>query len=376
MNIESLLSRINLYTELVFDSGFRRDVHDFIQSIQQGQNQNLVFMKDLSQKIRTRLEEFENQGLNEDLKILLRDNKPFTELPTLTELEELDSDNEIEGNPYFSKFNQILNRLLKGIDNNKNEIDSVKDIFAKYTDNDSIETDENKKALVSLIFKDLKSTGSLKEFSQVLNRWNRTLLIYHSLLSSESPEEISLVEIQNGSIDVIFNIDFDIAIDLTELITKGLKVYGAYLLYKSKTAKEIIASYMGNKKLLKQEQEREKLMLENIKESIESMILEQHKERLKTDKKIDKTSIPVKVKDVGTVVTDHIVKGNEVKLLTPPPVQETEEDQDEEETVDISAELRQESAIVRDRFKKLSEKDKQLLLDKYTIKDEETEEKK
>jgi hypothetical protein len=376
MNIESLITRINLFTELVFDSGFRRDVHDYIQSIQQGQNQNLVFMKELSQKIRIQLEEFENQGLNDDLNILLRDNTPFTELPTLSELEDLDSDNEIEGNPYFSKFNQILNELLKGIDNNKNEIDNVKGVFEKYTDNAEIETDEDKKALVSLIFKDLKSTGSLKEFSQVLNRWNRTLLIYHSLLSSESPEEITLVEIQNGSIDVIFNIDFDIAIDLTELITKGLKVYGAYLLYKSKTAKEIIASYMGNKKLLKQEEEREKLMLENIKESIESVILEQHKQRLKTDKKIDKTSIPVKVKDVSTVVTDHIVKGNELKLLTPPPIEETEEGQDEEEAFDISAELRKESAFVRDRFKKLNAKDKQLLLDKYTIKDEETEEKK
>ena len=62
--------------------------------------------------------------------------------------------------------------------------------------------------------------------------------------------ENSLVEIQNGSIDVIFNIDLDVAIDLTEIIKTGLKVYGAYLLYKTKLGKEMISSFMGNKKLI------------------------------------------------------------------------------------------------------------------------------
>ena len=189
------------------------------------------------------------------------------------------------------------------------------------------------------------------------------LLVYHTLLTSESPDEISLVEIQNGSIDVIFNIDFDIALDLTELIKIGLKVYGAYLLYKSKTAKEIILSYMGNAKLIKQEKEREKLMLENIKESIYQKALEQHKERIKIDKNIEKTSIEVKLEEVSSVITDHIIKGNELRLLTAP------EDLEEDE-VDLGIELREETAIVRERFKKLEPSEKQFLLEKYAIKEE------
>lgn len=361
MNIESLISKIELFDALIIKSGFKRDVNDYIQSIQQGQNQNLVFMKDLSLKVKSKLIECENYGLESELNSVLRDSKPFTALDTIAKLEELDSNTEIDGNSYYTKFNEVLTHLIQNLDKNKTELDSVLKIFQKYV---SVEKEfENEQAVVSLIFKDLKSTGSLKEFSKVLNRWNRMLLVYHTLLTSESPDEISLVEIQNGSIDVIFNIDFDIALDLTELIKIGLKVYGAYLLYKSKTAKEIILSYMGNAKLIKQEKEREKLMLENIKESIYQKALEQHKERIKIDKNIEKTSIEVKLEEVSSVITDHIIKGNELRLLTAP------EDLEEDE-VDLGIELRKETAIVRERFKKLEPSEKQFLLEKYAIKEE------
>lgn len=144
----------------------------------------------------------------------------------------------------------------------------IQAVFSKYSNVETELESEDDQAIVSLVFKDLNTTTSLKEFSKALNQWNRTLIIYHTLLMSESPGEIDLVEIQNGSIDVIFNFDFDISIDLIELIKTGLKVYAAYLLYKSKTAREIIDSYMGNKRLIQMENERENLMLDNIKESI------------------------------------------------------------------------------------------------------------
>jgi hypothetical protein len=362
MNIESLVSKIELFESLIVKSGFKRDINDYLQSIQQGQNQNLVFMKDLSQKVKNKLIECENFGLESELNSVLRDSKPFTSLDTIIKLEDLDNNTEIVGNNYFSKFSQILTQLIQNIDKNKAELDSVLKIFQKYVSIEKEYEFENEQAVVSLIFKDLKSTGSLKEFSKVLNRWNRMLLVYHTLLTSESPDEISLVEIQNGSIDVIFNIDFDIAVDLTELLKIGLKVYGAYLLYKSKTAKEIILSYMGNAKLIKQEKEREKLMLENIKDSIYQKALEQHKERLKADNNIEKTSIEVKLEEISSVITDHIIKGNELRLLTAP---------ENLEDADLGIELREETAIVRERFKKLEPEEKQFLLEKYTIKEEE-----
>lgn len=366
MNVESLLNKIKIFKELVIDSGFKRDVMDYKQSITQAQNQNLVFMKGLSENIKSNLILFENNSLDSELNGVLRENEPFTSLNTIEEIEDLNLDKEINGQQYYQKFHPILVSLQKEIQSNESELNKVKTTFDKYVSEEDEYENEGEQAVMSLIFKDLKSTGSLKEFSKVLVRWNRTLLIYHTLLKQDSPKEISLLEIQNGSIDVIFNIDFDIAIDLTELIKRGLTVYGAYLTYKSKTAKEIIASYMGNKKLIATETEREKLMLDNIKESIKQLALEQHKENLKSDSPPLKTGATKKADEVAKVITDHIVKGNEVKLLTPP---ETEE----ENEPDISSELRTETATVRERWKKLDEKEKQLLLDKYTIKEEEKE---
>ncbi len=369
MNIESLLNKIKIFNELVIDSGFKRDVTDYRQSIGQSQNQNLVFMKGLSDNIKTNLINFENNSLENELNGVLRDNEPFTSQNTLEELNEIDEDKEIDGPQYFQKFNTILNKLQKSITANETELNTVKTTFDSYVSEQIDYEADEEQAVMSLVFKDLKSTGSLKEFSKVLHRWNRTLLIYHTLLKQESPKDISLVEIQNGSIDVIFNIDFDVAIDLAELIKTGLKVYGAYLLYKSKTAKEIISSYMGNKKLIESEKEREKLMLDNIKDSIKQQALEKHKEYLKLDAPPSKTGAIKKADEIAKVITDHIVKGNEVKLLTPPePTEEGEQD--------LSTELRAETSIVRERWKKLDGKEQKLLLDKYTIKEEDEKEEK
>lgn len=365
MNIESLLNKIKIFKELVVDSGFKRDVADYRQSIGQPQNQNLVFMKNLSQNIKSNLIDFENNSLDSELHSVLRDNEPFTTLNTLEELEELDNDKEIDGQKYLQKFSVILTQLQKSITANETELNTVKSTFDKYVSDQNEYDTEGEQAVMSLIFKDLESTGSIKEFARVLQRWNRTLLTYHTLLKSESPKEISLVEIQNGSIDVIFNIDFDVAVDLTELIKTGLKVYGAYLLYKSKKAREIIDSYMGNTKLIEMEVEREKLMLDNIKGSIKQKAIEQHKQRLSEDKNISKTSATKKADEVAKVITDHIIKGNEIKLLTPPEIDEELEDEK-----DLGSELREETAIVRERYKKLNVEEKQLLLEKYTIKEE------
>jgi len=366
MNVESLLNKIKIFKELVIESGFKRDVMDYTQSITRAQNQNLVFMKGLSESIKSNLIYFENNSLNNELNGVLRENEPFTSLNTLEEIEDLNSNKEINGPQYYQKFHPILVSLQEEIQSNESELDKVKTTFDKYVSEDDEYGSDKEQAVMSLIFKDLKSTRGLKEFSKVLHRWNRTLLIYHTLLKQDSPKEISLVEIQNGSIDVIFNVDFDVAIDLTELIKRGLTVYGAYLTYKSKTAKEIIASYMGNKKLIATEEEREKLMLDNIKESIKELALEQHKENLKSESPPLKTGVTKKTDEVAKVITDHIIKGNEVKLLTPLEPKEKDEQ-------DISSELRTETAIVRERWKELDEKEKQLLLDKYTIKNEEDE---
>jgi len=83
MNIESLLNKIKLFEELVIESGFKRDVTDYQQSIGQSQNQNLSFMKERSEEIKSNLKFFDDNSLDSELKIVLRENKPFTSLNTL-----------------------------------------------------------------------------------------------------------------------------------------------------------------------------------------------------------------------------------------------------------------------------------------------------
>lgn len=370
MNIESILEKSALFNDLVIESGLKRDITDYHQSIQPAQNRNLVFMKGLSNKLINSLSIVENNSLANELKIILKSTVPFTDSHSKEALEELDKNREVDANTYFTQFNQILTKLVQEITANENEINEIEKIFSNYiTDTDS-DTTDIQQALVSLIFKDLKSTGTLKEFSKVLNRWSRGLLVYHTLLKSESPNEISLVEIQNGSIDVILNLDVDIAIDLTDLIKVALQSYAAYLIYKSKTAKEIIASYLGNKKLISMEEEREKLMLENIKDSIKEKISEQHKSNLEQDNNIDKTAIAKRIEEVSSLIIDHIIKGNEIKLLSKIEDEKSKDSEDENEVpLDLRIELREASSIVRDRFKNLDQEDKQVLLEKYTLQD-------
>lgn len=365
MNIESILSKIKLFEELVIDSGLKRDLQDYTDAIAQSQNRNLIFMKDISEKVKKYFLAIENNSLASELNHILKDSEPFTSLDIINQIDKINNDPVLTAEEYFQEFYALLEKLNSRIGENLNEIKIAEKIFIKYVSSDNLNEEQTEQALVSLVFKDLQSTGSLKEFSKALNRWNRTLLIYHTLLKSKSPEEISLVEIQNGSIDVIFNIDFDIAIDLTELITFGLKAYGAYLLLKSKVAKEFLSTYIGNKKLLKLEEDREILMLDNIKESIKTKALEQHKRKLKEDKDIEKAGVEKKIDEISKVITDHIIKGNEIKLLNA--YEEVTENGEEK----ISVVLREETAIVRERFKQLDDANKQLLLDKFTIKDEE-----
>lgn len=371
MNIESLLNKANLFEYLVIKSGFKRDVADYFASIQQSQNQNLVYMKDLSEKIKRSFLIFENNSLDSELFYVLKDTIPFTSQDIVSELDKIDFDNEIEASEYYDKFYTILNKLLIAVTENEEEIETLKLLLNKYSVVEDEDYVEEGNALVSIIFKDLQSTGTIKEFTKSLNKWNRALLIYYTLLKSDSPKEIDLVEIQNGSIDVVCNIDFNVSIDLTKVIIAGLSAYGAYLSYKSKLAKEIIASYLGNKKLIATEKERDKLMLLNIQEVVKTKIAEQHKENLKNDREINKEGVDKKIEEVSKVITEHIIKGNEVKLLT---FSSNEEESDEmESNEELSNKLRENTSVVKERFNLLESKDKQLLIDTYIIKEDDIE---
>ena len=367
MNIQTLIEKIRIFQEDIIESGFKRDVEGYVSSISPQQNRaNLQLFQDISDKLRNTLTKIYESDLPESLKLLLPTEsiKPFTDDNHLEKINVIIENKELPANQYFSQLNTFLSTLNSQITTNQTEINRLKVVFQDYVNSEQELINSDEYAVISIIFKDLKTTTSLKEFSKTLNKWNRTLLIYHQLLTSDTPEEIEIVEIQNGSIDVIVNLGFDIAVDLVELVKYGFKVFGGYLLYKSK-AKDIIATYFGNEILIKQEEQREKEMLKNIYKTLEQKITKQHKDALKNDKKIDKTALKVKVKDVAKTISEHIVKGNDLKLLAVP--------ENDTEITEDAKEMNFSSITNRKILKELPEEDRVKLIERYSFEDEKEE---
>ena len=363
MNIESLAKKIELFTELVISSGLKRDLEGYIASIAPAQNRsNLALFKEISNNVQNSLASLQNTDLAESLSILLPDNNPvpFTTEDHLKIISDLINNKEIAAPDYFRQLNQFLNNLKNQIDSNELKLKALLEVFNVYISKSQFKPNEEQQAVLSVIFKDDSTITSLKEFSKSLHRWNTTFHVYHLLLRSSPPKEIELVTIQNGSIDVVVNIDIEVAIDFVELLKLGFEVYGGYLLYKSKVG-EIVKTYFGNKVLIKQEEEREKEMIENISKAVSQKLLEQHEKSKKEDDKVDNTSIDTKVKTITEVITDHIVKGNDVKLLSAPT--ETPEIKENSESAN------KQSAINRSLIKSLPPEEKIKLIERFKIED-------
>jgi len=364
MNIQTLIEKIELFERMIFESGFKRDIEEYSKGIVQPQNKaNLIMLKETVNNIITALEKIYDSDLLEALEILLtkEDNKPFTKTDHISELKKIIDDPNIDTNQFFDQLNNILNTLKSQIDKHETELNSLKETLKPYVDKEQEVIDAEKYSVIAIIFKDRNTISRLKEFSKTLNRWNRALHIYHQIITSVSPEEIKLVEIQNGSIDVIVNIDVNFAVNFVELVKLGLEVFGGYLLYKS-TVKKIVKTYFGNEKLIKSEKEREKEMLENIGTAIKSKILEQHEEAKKSDKQLKSESIDAKANDVTNVLTEHIVKGNDLKLLAAP--------SEKENLIEESKKMKRTSFEVRKELQNLDDEDKIKLIEMYSPKDD------
>lgn len=367
MNIQALVEKIKLFQKTIIESGFQRDVEGYINSITPQQNrQNIQLLKDISNSLRNSLIKIYESDLPESLKLLLptKTVTPFTNDNHLEKINLLIDNKKLPTNQYFNELHVLLNSLNGQLTQNNSEILKLEGIFKDYVNSEQKSINIQEQTIISVIFKDLKTTTGLKEFSKTLNKWNRTLLIYHQLLDNKTPKEIEIVEVQNGSIDVLINIDFNIAVDLVDLIKYGFGAFGGYLLYKSKV-KDIILTYYGNKILIEQEEERENEMLENIYKTLEKKITEQHQVALKSNKKIDTTSLDAKVKDVAKTISEHIIKGNDIKLISVP--------ENDSEIIEDSEEMNISSNTNRRILKTLPEEDKQKLIERYSFEDKDEE---
>jgi hypothetical protein len=278
---------------------------------------------------------------------------------------------EIELPEFYSQFNTHLTQLQSQLAENISALEEVMEFIEPYISDEIERISKEGLAIISIVFNDRQTTTSLTEFAKALTAWKKILPVYHQLLKSKSPEDIQIIEVQNASIDLIINLNVDVALDLVELFKVGFGVFAAYLTYK-RMMKGIIDMCHGNKKLINIEKKKEKILLDNIGEAVQGEINAQHKKAIKADKKINTTSIDKKVEQVAQLVTSHIVKGNDLKLLALPEPEEPEEG--EEDLPDQKEALREKSMAARHQLRQIPTEDQQKLLEEYGKIDEESEE--
>lgn len=366
MNIEILQEYIDDFEREIIQSGFKRDLDDFIGSLPASQS-NIVALRDIANNVYSTINNFYSSDLPSQLETLLpKENiRPFTEIAFDEKLIELIDNKEIPQQEFFNQITSIFTQLQKTIQQNITEITNIKQFIGPYITEEIERISEEDEAIISIVFKEEKTVSSLKQFTKNLVAWNRTLPIYHQLVNSDPPEDIGIIGVQNGSIDFVVNINVDVALNLVEVFKVGFQVFASYLAYK-KMLKPIIASYHGNKDLIKQEADREKLLLSNIGIAIDNKIKSQHKEAKKHDKKIDGTAINKKVEQVAELIASHIVNGNDLKLLALPEPEEVEGEENKSTFQKKKEDLQHKSLEARKQLKDIPQEDRIKLLEMYS----------
>jgi len=234
MNLEVLQDHINAFNREIIDSGFKRDLDDYANSLPSLQN-NIVSLREIAGKISATLSRIYSGDLPERLSATLPKEKspPFTASDYDLAFKKLVENTEIQQPQFVSQFQQLLASLRTEIQQDAAEIKTIEDFIAPYLVRDSVDNAKKEFATISIVFKEEKTISSLTQLTKTFAAWNRTIPIYHELIKSESPKDIEVVEIQNGSIDLIVHLDVKVAASLAELFKVGFLCYGAYLSYKT-----------------------------------------------------------------------------------------------------------------------------------------------
>lgn len=368
MNIETLHEHIALFKREVIDSGFKRDLDDFVGSLPNAQS-NIIQLREIANKTLAALDRIYSRDLPDALNALLPSDKTpaFSATAHNQKLRDLVANTELQQPAFYSNLSQFLSQLQQQVNQNVAEIKRIEQFIAPYASKDLQQLATDDAAVVAIIFKDKTTISSLNEFSKTLKHWSRTLPLYHQLIKSKVAPDIHIVAVQNGSIDFAVNINVDVAVNLAEIFAVGFHAFATYLGYK-KMVKPLIDSYYGNKKLIEMENDREKHLLENVRDAVHRQIELQHDAAKSNDKKLDGAGVQVKIKEVANLIVSHIVKGNDLKLLALPPAAEseqTENDSAKSDAVKKKDALLESSITARRELQDMRPEDKQKLLELY-----------
>lgn len=364
MTIRKLIEQIDYLEQNLKQSGFWETTQDNYNTILNNR-QNIVLLKELTEKQVNKLNILLSSETPLFLESILNPNgsEPFSDTDFVQLFQDVLSSNIVDVNQYYNEITPIFNDLISKVTENIEKIETLKSIFQPYLDKDYSLLQAESNAIFSIKFSDEKTIGGLKNLSKEINKWNTGLLIYYNLIKGESPKDIELIEVDNGSIDFVINIDFDIASKFLELIKVGFELFTAYLLYKTNIA-QITKSYGDNQKLIDGEKQREQDLLENISIQVEKTIKKQLKEQ-KKGTKAQIEALDKKIEVIAKLVKEHIVKGNSVKLLSSP-------EAEKENTALVQKDNQELTEKTKNLFKQLGPEEQIKLLEAFVQETEES----
>ena len=370
MTINILMESIESLKKSLFVQAYFSDIQTCLNYITQrntrivngqqqpGQPIQLNILQQNIQKVIEILENIYSSTISEDINVLfpVDTSIQFNKDTDLEQLKELVSKIDIKNvNNYLSQIQQIVNDVNTHLTDLRKKVQQIESTIAPYITSEVRKRKDVSKGYFGIVFNNIVSYSNLKVLSKNVMKLNNAISVYMQLIHSDSPEDIKISSIEEGSFEIILNINWDIALNLTEIIKTGLYVFGGYLSY-IKIAEPLIKTYMGNKQLLEGEDVRKKQMLDNVKESIKNKLLEQYN-KFKITNNIECEALDKKIDFISNVFSNHIIKGNSIKLIQP-----TTSNQQE---IELSKELNDESKKIKKNMSLLTDIERSLIEDKY-----------
>lgn len=352
MTVRKILELIISVKKQIGIDNYITKLQDYQTTIQNNSS-NIVLLKEILDKTIYDLDNLIENLVPESLeKLLVGKITPFEFEKFKKQLIALKEKNHTDYSQLYSELINILAQMLEEMNSNIVELDKISKVIEPFQTKDFNDIQKDNNAIFAIIFNNESSFNNLKSLSFELKNWDKGLFLYQQIVSDETPKAFEIIEVEQGSVEVILNLAFDVAENLVDLFKVGMETYAAYLTYKTLIHDKLFATFKNNKKLLALEDEREILLLQNVKDVIRNEIKKQSK-KAKKHEALDK-----KIEEVTKLVTEHIIKGNSVKLLSSP---------EEKEEV-LEKEKEKEIHYVKSRadYKKLDEAAKQLLLEEFT----------
>jgi hypothetical protein len=353
MTVRKIIELIDFIKSKIGADFFLTKIQDYIVTIQNNAN-NLVLLKEINEKAISDYESIVESEIPDLLeKILVNKLKPFTRDAYYQRLIDLKGQNHTDPNTLYSQLNSLLTNIQSLTNNNIAELDKIAQTVRPYLSKDYTTLQQDNNAIFAIVFANENTYNNLKLLSFELKNWDRALFIYQQIVSDETPKSFEIVEVDQGSIEVVINLLFEVGTNLLDLFKTGLEVYAAYLAYKTIVHDQLAKTFNGNEELIKLEETREKLLLENVRNAVKRELQKQAKQTKKHE------ALEKKIDEVTKLVTEHIIKGNSVKLLSAP-ADKTEEI--------IEKEQSKESTYIKAKadYKKIDDTTKQLLIDQFT----------